>query len=270
VTTAWASASTYRDTDKRGGANGARIRLEPQANWDVNVRSGAAAVIAALESVRDRFNADRSDGKKVSLADLIVLAGCAGIEAAAREAGREVTVPFRPGRTDATQAQTDVPSVSHLEPLADGFRNYVQARGPIPAEHLLLDRAFMLRLSAPEMTVLLGGLRSLAVGVDGSSHGILTRRPGVLSRDFFVNLLDMDLDWQSLDGDEELFEARERSSGTVRWTGTRVDLAFGSNSQLRAITEVYASDDAEQKFYEDFVAAWTKVMELDRFDLTTV
>jgi catalase-peroxidase len=267
VTTAWASASTYRDTDKRGGANGARIRLAPQAGWDVNVRSGVAPVVAALEEVKRAFDASRSDGMRVSLADLIVLAGCAGVEAAARAAGREVTVPFTPGRTDATQDQTDVASMAHLEPRADGFRNHLSAVGPVPAEHLLLDRAFMLTLSAPELTVLLGGMRALGVGVDGARHGILTDRPGVLSRDFFTNLVDMGIVWTPVGDDEQVFEGRERASGELRWTGTRVDLVFGSNSQLRALVEVYACDDAEERFVDEFVAAWTKVMELDRFDL---
>jgi catalase-peroxidase len=267
VLTAWASASTYRDTDKRGGANGARIRLAPQSGWDVNVRSGVAPVIATLEAIQREFDAGRSDGMRVSLADLIVLAGGAAIEEAARAAGRTVVVPFRPGRTDATQEQTDVVSVGHLEPRADGFRNHLSAPGPVPTEHLLLDRAFMLRLSAPEMTVLLGGMRSLGANVDGSADGVLTARAGVLSRDFFVNLLDPATVWTAIGEDEQRFEGRDRTSGERRWTATRVDLVFGSNSQLRALCEVYASDDAEQRFVDEFVAAWTKVMELDRFDL---
>jgi catalase-peroxidase len=267
VLAAWASAATYRDTDKRGGANGARIRLAPQAGWDVNVRSGAGDVITALDGVKQAFDASRSDGMRISLADLIVLAGGVGVEQAAKAGGRDVTVPFRPGRTDATQEATDVESVSHLEPLADGFRNYLQMAGPTPAEHLLLDRAFMLRLSAPEMTVLLGGMRAIGANAGGSKHGVLTTRPGVLSRDFFVNLVDMDVEWHAVAGSEDVFEARDRRTGEVRWTGTRVDLVFGSNSQLRALTEVYACDDADAKFLADFVAAWTKVMENDRFDL---
>jgi catalase-peroxidase len=267
VRTAWASAATYRDTDKRGGANGARIRLAPQAGWDVNVRSGAAPVIAKLEELQQAFNAGRSDGVRISLADMIVLGGCAGVEAAAKAAGHAVTVPFRPGRTDATQEQTDVLSVGYLEPLADGFRNYVQSAGPVPAEHLLLDRAFMLRLSAPEMTVLLGGLRVLGANVDGVTHGVLTERPGVLSRDYFVNLLDMGVEWAAADGETDVYVGRDRTSGAQRWTGTRVDLVFGSNSQLRAIAEVFASDDAEERFVTEFVDAWVKVMENDRFDL---
>jgi len=267
VLAAWASAATYRDTDKRGGANGARVRLAPQAGWDVNVRSGVADVLTALDEVKQAFDASRSDGMRISMADLIVLGGGVGIEQAAKAAGHDVRVPFHPGRTDATQEQTDVDSVSHLEPLADAFRNYVQAKGPTPSEQMLLDRAFMLRLSAPEMTVLLGGMRSLGATVDGVQHGVLTERPGVLSRDFFRTLVDMDLDWRAVAGQDEVFEAVDRRSGKVRFTGTRVDLVFGSNSQLRAITEVYACDDADAKFLTDFVAAWTKVMDNDRFDL---
>jgi catalase-peroxidase len=267
VLAAWASAATYRDTDKRGGANGARVRLSPQAGWDVNVRSGATDVLGVLDGVKRAFDASRSDGMRISIADLIVLGGGVGIEQAAKAAGHEVTVPFHAGRTDATQEQTDVDSVSYLEPLADAFRNYVQAKGPTPSEQMLLDRAFMLRLSAPEMTVLLGGMRSLGATVDGVQHGVLTDRPGVLSRDFFRTLVDMDLDWRAVAGQDEVFEAVDRRSGQVRFTGTRVDLVFGSNSQLRAITEVYACDDADAKFLADFVAAWTKVMDNDRFDL---
>jgi catalase-peroxidase len=267
VITAWASAASYRDTDKRGGANGARIRLAPQAGWDVNVRSGAAPGIARLEEVKAAFDASRSDGMRISLADLIVLAGGVGIELAARAAGRSVTVPFRPGRTDATQEQTDVLSVDHLEPLADGFRNYLQSEGPVASEHLLLDRAFMLNLSAPQMTVLVGGLRAIGANVDGSKDGVLTERPGALTRDYFVNLVDMDIEWRVIEGSNDRYEGRSRRSGELRWTGTRVDLVFGSNSQLRAITEMYAQDDAEERFIADFIAAWVKVMENDRFDL---
>ncbi len=267
VITAWSSAASYRDTDKRGGANGARIRLAPQAGWDVNVRSGVAPVLAKLEEVKAAFDASRSDGMRISLADLIVLAGGVGIEMAARAAGNEITVPFHPGRTDATQEQTDVESVGHLEPLADGFRNYLQAEGPFPSEHLLLDRAFMLNLSAPQMTVLVGGLRAIGANVDGSQDGVLTDRPGALTRDYFVNLLDMDVEWTAVEGSKERFEGRDRRTGEQRWTGTRVDLVFGSNSQLRAITEVYAQADAQEKFLADFVAAWVKVMDNDRFDL---
>jgi len=267
VITAWASAASYRDTDKRGGANGARIRLAPQAGWDVNVRSGVGPVIAKLEEVKAAFDASRSDGMRISLADLIVLAGGVGVESAAAAAGRTVTVPFTPGRTDATQDQTDVESVGYLEPRADGFRNYIQAAGPTPAEHLLLDRAFMLDLSAPEMTVLLGGLRAIGANTDGSAHGVLTDRPGALTRDFFTNLTDASIEWKAVEGSEDVYEARDRATGELRWTGTRVDLVLGSNSQLRAITEVYAQDDADERFLRDFVAAWVKVMHNDRFDL---
>ena len=267
VITAWASAASYRDTDKRGGANGARVRLAPQAGWDVNVRSGVAPVIAKLEEVKAAFDASRSDGMRVSLADLIVLAGGVGVEMAARAAGQDVTVPFRPGRTDATQEQTDELSVGYLEPLADGFRNYLQAEGPFPSEHLLLDRAFMLNLSAPQMTVLVGGLRAIGANVDGSQDGVLTDRPGALTRDYFVNLVDMGVEWSAIEGSKERYEGRDQRTGELRWTGTRVDLVFGSNSQLRAISEVYAQDDADARFSADFVAAWVKVMENDRFDL---
>ncbi len=267
VITAWASAASYRDTDKRGGANGARIRLAPQAGWDVNVRSGAAPVIAKLEEAKAAFDASRTDGMKVSLADLIVLAGGVGVEMAARAAGHDVSVPFTPGRTDASQDQTDVESVGYLEPLADGFRNYLQAKGPFPAEHLLLDRAFMLNLSAPQMTVLLGGLRAIGANVDGVTHGVLTERPGALTRDFFANLLDMNVDWKAVEGSDDVYEGRDSRTGELRWTGTRVDLVFGSNSQLRAISEVYAQQDADERFLADFVGAWVKVMENDRFDL---
>ncbi len=267
VRTAWASASTYRDTDKRGGANGARIRLEPQAGWDVNRRSGVAPVIAKLEELQREFNEGRSDGKQVSLADLIVLGGCAAVEAAARAGGHEVEVPFAPGRTDATQEQTEVESFEYLEPKADGFRNYLQAEGRVPPEHLLLDRAHMLTLSAPEMTALVGGLRVLGANADDSPHGVFTEREGELTNDFFVNLLDLGTEWVAVDDDERSFEGRDRATGVARWTGTRVDLVFGSNSQLRAIAEVYASADGQERFVRDFVRSWTKVMNLDRFDL---
>ncbi|MBB4664252.1 catalase/peroxidase HPI [Conexibacter arvalis] len=267
VSTAWASASTYRDTDKRGGANGARIRLEPQAGWDVNVASGVAPVLDVLAKIQQEFNASQSGGKRISLADLIVLAGGAAVEAAAKAAGHDVQVPFSPGRTDASQEQTDVESFAVLEPKADGFRNYLQPGLGIPAEHLLLDKAFMLTLSAPEMTALLGGLRVLGANAHESKHGVLTDRPGTLTNDFFVNLLDLSSEWKATSDSEELFEARSRESGEVRWTGTRVDLVFGSNSELRALAEVYASADAGEKFVADFVAAWAKVMDLDRFDL---
>ncbi len=267
VSAAWASASTYRDTDKRGGANGARIRLSPQAGWDVNVTSGVAAVIESLEGVKAEFDASASGGKAISLADLIVLGGCAAVEQAAREAGHDVTVPFSPGRTDASQEQTDPESFAVLEPTADGFRNYLQGDHGVPAEHLLVDRAFMLTLSAPEMTALLGGLRVLGANAGGSTHGVLTDRPGTLTNDFFVNLLDNSTEWSAVSGSTEEYEGRDRESGAVRWTGTRVDLVFGSNSELRALAEVYASADATPKFVKDFVAAWSKVMDLDRFDL---
>ncbi len=266
VNTAWSSAATYRDTDKRGGANGARIRLAPQAGWDVNVSSGVPTVLAKLGQVQQQFNHVQSDGKRVSLADVIVLGGCAAVEAAARKAGHDITVPFTPGRTDATQEQTDVESFSWLEPMADGFRNYLQKGGPIPTEHLLLDKAFMLTLSGPEMTALVGGLRVLGANAGGSSHGVLTERPGTLTNDFFTNLLDMGTEWKPVGEGDELFEGRDRSTGEVRWTGTRVDLVFGSNSQLRAIAEVYGSDDST--FVDEFVAAWSKVMDLGRFDLS--
>jgi catalase-peroxidase len=267
VTTAWAAAASYRDTDKRGGANGARIRLEPQKDWEVNVQSGVADVIATLEKVQEQFNASASGGKKVSLADLIVLGGCAAVEKAAKDAGVQVTVPFAPGRTDATQEQTDVESFTVLEPRADGFRNYVPNGEKLPPEQLLLDRANLLTLTAPEMTVLVGGMRALAANCGQSPLGVLTDRPGVLSNDFFVNLLDMATEWKTSTSTENVYEGRDRASGQQRWTATAVDLVFGANSQLRAIAEVYASDDAKEKFARDFVAAWDKVMTLDRFDL---
>ncbi len=266
VSTAWASASTFRDTDKRGGANGARVRLAPQAGWDVNVRSGVAPVIARLEEIQEEFNSAQSSGKRVSLADLIVLAGCAAVEAAAQAAGHNVDVPFTPGRTDATPEQTDVESFGYLEPKADGFRNYLQEGGSVPAEHLLLDRAHMLTLSAPEMTALVGGLRVLGANVDGSAHGVFTDRPETLTNDFFVNLLDLDTEWKATSDAQKTFEGSDRASGEVKWTGTRVDLVFGSNSQLRAIAEVYGSSDGEERFVHDFVATWDKVMNLDRFE----
>ena len=265
VTTAWASASTYRDTDKRGGANGARLRLAPQKDWAVNQPEQLAFVLRTLEGIRDAFNTAQSGDKRVSLADLIVLGGSAAIEQAARDAGVGIEVGFTPGRTDATQDQTDVESFAVLEPKADGFRNYASAGTEDLAERSLLDKALLLGLSAPQMTVLIGGMRALGANFDQSQHGVLTHRPGVLSNDFFVNLLDMSTKWTpSGDG---LYAGRDRASGEPRWTATRVDLVFGSNSQLRALAEVYASDDAGQKFVEDFVAAWVKVMNLDRFDL---
>jgi catalase-peroxidase len=267
VSTAWASASTHRNTDKRGGANGARIRLSPQSEWDVNVTSGVSRVISTLEGIQQEFNGSQSGGKAVSLADLIVLAGCAAVESAAKNAGQDVQVPFTPGRADASQAQTDVESFAVLEPTADGFRNYLQKGHDLAAEHLLIDKAFMLTLSAPEMTALVGGLRVLNANAGGSQHGVFTDRPETLTNDFFVNLLDMGTEWKATSDAEDVFEGRDRGTGNVRWTGTRVDLIFGSSSELRALAEVYASSDAEQKFVRDFVAAWTKVMNLDRYDL---
>ena len=264
VSTAWASASTYRDTDKRGGANGARIRLSPQAEWDVNVTSGVSRVVATLDGIQQDFN---GSGKQVSLADLIVLGGSAAIEQAAKAAGHDVEVPFAPGRADASQAQTDVESFAVLEPTADGFRNYLQKGHFLAAEHLLIDKAFMLSLSAPEMTALVGGLRVLNANADGSDNGVFTSRPGTLTNDFFVNVLDMGTEWSATSEGEDLFEGRDRATGAHRWSGTRVDLIFGSSSELRALAEVYGSSDAEQKFVSDFVAAWTKVMNLDRFDI---
>lgn len=267
VSTAWASASTFRGSDKRGGANGARIRLAPQKDWAVNQPEQLAKVLQALEGIRSDFNAAQTGGKKVSLADLIVLAGGAGVEKAARDAGREVKVPFTPGREDASQAQTDELSFAPLEPYADGFRNYVKARFSVPAEALLVDKAQLLTLTAPEMTVLVGGLRVLDANFGQTRHGVFTRKPGTLSNDFFVNLLDMGTEWKSVSDAKDQFEGRDRKTGELKWTATRVDLVFGSNAQLRALAEVYASSDAQQKFVDDFVAAWTKVMNLDRFDI---
>lgn len=265
ASTAWAAAASYRDTDKRGGANGARIRLAPQKDWEVS--AGTASVIERLEQVQQEFNGAQSGGKRVSLADLIVLAGSATVEQAAREAGVEVEVPFAPGRTDATQEQTDVQSFSVMEPRADGFRNYLRAGEKLPPETLLLDRANLLSLTAPEMTVLIGGMRALGANHGGVLHGVFTDRPGVLSTDFFVNLLDMGTEWKVSTGTENVYEGHDRATGEVTRTATAVDLVFGSNSQLRAIAEVYAEDDAKEKFVRDFVAAWVKVMNLDRFDL---
>jgi catalase-peroxidase len=267
VSTAWASASTFRHTDKRGGANGARIRLAPQKDWDVNQRGQLGAVLQKLEEIQQSFNGSQSGGKKVSLADMIVLGGCAAVEQAAKNAGYSVEVPFAPGRTDASQEQTDVDSFAVLEPTADGFRNYPQGGHSIPAEELLLDRAHLLTLTAPEMTVLVGGMRVLNANVGQSELGVFTDRPEVLTNDFFVNLLDMGTEWKGSPASEGVFEGHDRTTGKVKWTGTRVDLVFGSNSQLRAIGEVYACDDAKEKFVRDFVAAWGKVMNLDRFDL---
>ncbi len=265
VSTAWASASTFRGSDKRGGANGARIRLAPQVGWEVNRPVQLARVLKVLEGIQREFNAARKDGVKVSLADLIVLGGCAGIEQAAT--GHDVTVPFTPGRMDASAGQTDVHSFAVLEPVADGFRNYLKARFAVPAEALLVDKAQLLTLTAPEMTVLIGGMRVLNTNADGSDHGVFTRRPGALTNDFFVNLLDMSTEWKPVTTDADTFEGRDRKTGQAKWTGTRVDLVFGSNSQLRALAEVYGSRDGEEKFVRDFVAAWNKVMNLDRFDV---
>jgi catalase-peroxidase len=267
VSTAWASASTFRGSDKRGGANGARIRLAPQKDWDVNQPAELAKVLAKLEAIQKDFNASLSGGKKVSLADLIVLAGGAAIEKAAKDAGHAVNVPFAPGRTDATQAQTDAHSFAPLEPTADGFRNYLRGKQRLSAEELLADRAQLLRLTAPEMTALLGGLRVLGANVGKSAHGVFTAKPETLSNDFFVNLLDPNTQWTPAAGSDGVFEGRDRKTKAVKWTATRVDLLFGSHSQLRALAEVYASADAKEKFAEDFVAAWTKVMNADRFDL---
>jgi catalase-peroxidase len=267
VSTAWASASTFRGSDKRGGANGARIRLAPQKDWEINQPAELAKVLQTLEAIQKDFNGSQSGGKKVSLADLIVLGACAGIEKAAKDAGHTVKVPFTPGRTDASQEQTDVHSFAPLEPAADGFRNYLRGGNRLSPEELLVDKAQLLTLTAPEMTVLLGGLRVLGANAGHSTHGVFTVRPETLTNDFFVNLLDMTLHWQPLAGSEGVFEARDRKTNEVKWTGTRVDLIFGSHSQLRAIAEVYASADSREKFANDFVAAWNKVMNLDRFDL---
>jgi len=265
VSTAWAAASTYRDTDKRGGANGGRIRLSPQSEWDINVTSGTSRVVEALEGIQNDFNA--AGATKVSLADLVVLGGCVGVEQAAEAAGHDVAVPFTPGRADASQAQTDIVSFAVLEPRSDAFRNYLQKGADVAAEHLLVDKAFTLTLSAPEMTVLMGGLRTIGANAGESGHGVFTDNAGRLSNDFFVNLLDMGTEWSATSESEDIFEGRDRNSGAVKWTATRVDLVFGANSELRALAEVYACDDAKSKFVSDFVAAWDKVMNLDRFDL---
>ncbi len=268
VTTAWASAATFRGSDKRGGANGARIRLSPQKNWDINQPAELAKILAVLEGIQKKFNAE-SKKKKVSLADLIVLGGCAAVEAAAKKAGHDLTVPFTPGRTDASQEQTDVDSFAAMEPVADGFRNYIRKSIEIPAEEMLVDRAQLMTLTAPEMTVLVGGLRALNANVGTYPHGVLTSRPETLTNDFFVNLLDMRTEWKASTTTDGVYEGRDRATGKLKWTGTRADLVFGSNSQLRAIAEVYASDDSTRTFVGDFVAAWDKVMNLDRFDLAT-
>ena len=267
VSTAWASASTFRGSDKRGGANGARIRLAPQKNWSVNEPAELAKVLKTLEGIQSDFNKAASGGKKVSLADLIVLAGCAAVEQAAKKAGHDVKVPFTPGRMDASQEQTDVESFAVLEPIADGFRNYLKGKYTVPAEALLVDKAQLLTLTAPEMTVLVGGMRVLNANFGKSPHGVFTKRPGALTNDFFVHLLDMGTEWKAVSDAKDVFEGHDRKTGDLKWTGTRVDLVFGSNSELRPLAEVYASADAQAKFVQDFVAAWNKVMNLDRFDV---
>ena len=267
VSTAWASASTFRGSDNRGGANGARIRLEPQKNWEVNNPAQLSTVLEKLEGIQNEFNSAQSGNKQVSLADLIVLGGCAAVEKAAKDAGHDVTVPFAQGRGDALQEQTEVDSFGYLEPQADGFRNYKRSYHTTPSEEMLVDKANLLTLTAPEMTVLIGGMRVLNTNYDGSQHGVFTKRPGTLTNDFFVNLLDMSAKWQTANGTGEVFEGRDRKTGKTKWTGTRVDLIFGSNSELRALAEVYACSDSKEKFVNDFVAAWDKVMNLDRFDL---
>lgn len=267
ISTAWASASTFRGSDKRGGANGARIRLEPQRNWEVNNPSQLNKVLGVLEGIQKEFNDSQNGGKKISLADMIVLAGNAAVEVAARNAGQDVKVPFAPGRMDASQEQTDVESMGYLEPVADGFRNYLKRRFTVSTESLLIDKAQLLTLTAPELTVLIGGMRALDTNFDGSKHGVFTSRPGVLTNDFFVNLLDMGTQWKAMSDDKQLYMGSDRSTGQPKWTATRADLVFGSNSELRAISEVYGSADAQGKLVKDFVAAWTKVMNLDRFDL---
>jgi catalase-peroxidase len=267
VSAAWAAASSFRGSDKRGGANGGRIRLQPQSGWEVNEPDQLAAVLRVLEGIKESFNTARSGGKQVSLADLVVLAGGAAVEQAAKNAGLGIEVPFTPGRVDATQEQTDVESFAALEPAADGFRNYLGKGNRLPAEYLLLDKANLLTLSAPELTVLVGGLRVLGANHQQSSVGVLTTSPGTLTNDFFVNLLDLGTTWKATSEDAHTFEGRDAATGELKWTGSRADLVFGSNSELRAVAEVYASDDAKEKFVKDFVAAWHKVMELDRFDL---
>ncbi|MDX1408242.1 MAG: peroxidase family protein, partial [Saprospiraceae bacterium] len=267
VSAAWGSASTFRGSDKRGGANGARIRLAPQKDWEVNNPPQLARVLKALGDIQTSFNGAQSGGKQVSLADLIVLGGCAAIERAAQAAGYDVTVPFTPGRADALAEQTEAEAFEHLKPMADGFRNYKQSQYEVAAEHMLVDKAQLLTLTAPEMTVLVGGMRVLDTNFDKSRHGVFTRRPGTLSNDFFVNLLDMDTTWQATSDAQDLFEGRDRNTGQLKWTGSRVDLIFGSDSELRALAEVYASADGEEQFVHDFVDAWAKVMDLDRFDV---
>jgi catalase-peroxidase len=267
VATAWASAATFRGSDKRGGANGARIRLAPQKDWEVNQPSQLANVLPALETIQKAFNSAQSGSKKVSLADVIVLGGAVAVEQAAKTAGCAVEVPFTPGRTDASQEETDVGSFAVLEPVADGFRNYLKAQYSVSAEELLVDKARLLTLTAPEMTALVGGLRVLNANVGQSPHGVFTKRPGALTNDFFVNLLDMRTEWKPVSDAKDVFEGRDRKTGELKWTGTRIDLIFGSNSQLRTVAEVYGSADGQQKFVSDFVAAWNKVMNADRFDL---
>ncbi|UCF64440.1 MAG: catalase-peroxidase, partial [bacterium] len=267
VSTAWASASTFRGSDKRGGANGARIRLAPQKDWEVNQPTQLKTVLQTFEKIQQEFNNAQSGGKKVSLADLIVLGGCAGVEQAAKNAGHNVSVPFTPGRTDASQEQTDVESFSVLEPEADGFRNYLKTKYTLSAEEMLVDKAQLLTLTAPEMTVLVGGMRVLNTNYGKSHHGVFTKRPETLSNDFFLNLLDMSTSWKATSKDQDVFEGRDRITGKVKWTATRVDLIFGSNSQLRALAEVYGCEDSQEKFVNNFVAVWDKVMNLDRFDL---
>ena len=267
VSAAWASASTFRGSDKRGGANGARIRHAPQKDWKVNQPDQLNTVLQTLAGIQETFNGAQSGGKKVSLADMIVLGGCAGVGQAAKNAGHDVTVPFTPGRTDASQEQTDAVSFAVLEPKADGFRNYLKTKYAVSAEELLVDRAQLLTLTAPEMTVLVGGMRVLNTNFGQSQHGVFTKRPETLTNDFFVNLLDMGTRWKAKAEDEDVFEGFDRATGKLKWTGTRVDLLFGSNSQLRALAEVYGCEDSREKFLHDFVAAWDKVMNLDRFDL---
>jgi catalase-peroxidase len=268
VSTAWASASTFRGSDKRGGANGARIRLAPQKDWEVNQPARLKTVLQTLEGIQKEFNSAQSGSKKVSLADLIVLGGCAGVEQAAKNAGHDVSVPFKPGRMDASQEQTDLASFAVLEPAADGFRNYQKARYSVSAEELLVDKAQLLTLTAPEMTVLVGGMRVLNANFGQSQHGVFTKRPETLTNDFFVNLLDMSTTWNATSEDKDVFEGRDRKTGELKWTGTHVDLIFGSNSQLRALAEVYGCEESLEKFVHDFVTAWNKVMNLDRFELS--
>lgn len=267
VSTAWASAATFRGSDKRGGTNGARIRLAPQKDWKVNNPAQLQKVLEVLGGIQKAFNDTQGSGKKVSLADLIVLGGCAAVEKAAKDAGHDITVSFTPGRMDASQEQTDVESMGYLEPVADGFRNYHKTKSPVATEELLVDKAQLLTLTAPELTVLTGGMRVLNTNFDGSKHGVFTLRPGQLTNDFFVNLLDMNNEWKAVSEDRELYLGSDRGTGQPKWTGTRADLVFGSNAELRAIAEVYGSADAENKFVKDFAAAWAKVMNLDRFDL---